>query len=139
MTQASPLPGRRATAPFELVATLGETALLHEDDAERVGRIGKIGIEAGGLLEFGDSGGQVVLELEGEGEVVVKLRIVAGRGARPSVKLLDGVVEVALLDVSYAEIFAERRAGGSDPEGAEVERDGGFWHRRSGRARGHGW
>ena len=68
--------------------------------------------------------GEIVFEFVGERQVVVEVGV-GGFEQEAGAELLDGVVEVALLEVGDAEVFAEDGGGWSGPEGALVDRDGG--------------
>ncbi len=63
-------------------------------NAEGVGRIGEGGIELCCLFELLNSGGWVVLQLEGQAEIVVELGVV-GLDGEACAELFDGVVEIA--------------------------------------------
>ena len=73
-----------------------------------------------GLLELGNRRVEIILEFECEAEIVVELRIVR-LDREAGAELLDGVVEIGLLEVSDAQIFAQRRTLLIQSERAHVE------------------
>jgi hypothetical protein len=96
--------------------------LLHVDDAEGVGRVGERRVKLGCVLKLGDGVGEVVLEFECKAEVVVQVGA-GGVERDASAELLEGVVEVGLLEVGGAVVFAEGGGVGAELEGARVERE----------------
>ena len=77
-------------------------------------RIGQLRVELLGIFQFFDRSGKIVLQFVGQPEVVMELYIVR-RDRKSCPELLDGMVNVVLLQVSSAHVFAQsrRRVAGS--------------------------
>ena len=58
------------------------------------------------MFEFGDRGGEVVFELEGEADVVVEVGA-GGVEVQAGAELFQGEFEVGLLEVGDAVVFAQ--------------------------------